>query len=136
MKVLLSAVVVGTCLLSLSGGSGLSARADDAPKRLFSHGVYFKLKDSSPEATKTFLASCKKYLSKHPGTVFYGAGTRDIETKASSVLDKEFDVALVIIFESKEAEEKYQVSDDHKQFIKENLPNMEKVRVFDANVEQ
>jgi hypothetical protein len=133
MKKLAISMVLATSLLSLSG---LNVLADDAPKKLFTHGVYFKLKNNSPEATKAFVASCKKYLSKHPGTVFYAAGTRDNEGKHSEVLAKDFDVALVIIFENKEAEEKYQVSNDHKQFIKENVANMDKVRVYDANVEQ
>jgi hypothetical protein len=136
MKKLLPAVVLGTCFLSLSGGAGLGARVDDSAKKLYSHAVYFKLNDNSAEATKTFLASCKKYLSKHPGTVFYAAGTRDSEAKASSVRDKDFDIALIIVFDSKDAEQKYEVAEDHKQFIKENLANMGKVRVFDAIVEQ
>ena len=40
----------------------------------FAHSVYFSLNDNSDEAKQELVASCKKYLSGHPGTVFFAVG--------------------------------------------------------------
>ncbi len=39
------------------------------------HSVFFLLKDNSPVAIHSLVAACHKYLTNHPGTVFYAAGT-------------------------------------------------------------
>jgi hypothetical protein len=49
------------------------------------------------------------------------------------VNDRDFDVALFIVFESHAAHDAYQVADRHETFIAENAPNWAKVRVFDAD---
>jgi len=46
----------------------------------------------------------------------------------------DFDVALQVVFESREAHDAYQVHSRHLQFIEENKANWERVRVFDADV--
>ena len=131
MKKFALAALVAISLTSVVANRTLS---DDNPKRLYSHDVYFELKDKSPEVKKAFVAACKKYLSKHPGTVFYAAGER--ADRSGNVYDREFDIALHIVFDSKESCDRYAASADHKQFVGENLKHMAKVRVFDANVEQ
>jgi hypothetical protein len=50
------------------------------------------------------------------------------------VNDKEFDVFLIIVFESHETHDAYQVSNRHNQFIAENAIHWAKVRVFDADL--
>jgi hypothetical protein len=121
--------------LILSFGGGVSGHSDDAPSKWMSHQVLFALKDNSAEAKKAFVASCKKYLSKHPGAVFYAAGERAEEIK-SAVNDKEFDIALNLVFKDEAAFAKYRDSEVHKKFVTENINNFAKVRVFDAFVEQ
>ena len=50
--------------------------------------------------------------------------------------DRDFDVALHIVFESKTApHDKYQESDAHQKFIQEAEETWEKVRVFDSYVD-
>ena len=49
--------------------------------------------------------------------------------------DRDFDVALHIVFDSIEAHDAYQDAPSHHQFINENKPNWKVVRVFDADVE-
>jgi hypothetical protein len=109
--------------------------AADASEPLVAHNVFFSLKENSPEARKKLVEACKKYLSKHPGTVSFAAGTLAEEFKRD-VNDRDFDVSLHLIFKNKAAHDKYQEAALHKQFIDENKDNWKKVRVFDSVVEQ
>jgi hypothetical protein len=97
------------------------------------HMVYFTLKDNSPATKAKLVDACKKYLTKHPGEVFFRAGTLGTEFKRA-VNDLKFDVSLHIVFENKEAYDRYEEAPRHKQFIEENKANWEKVRVFDSIV--
>jgi hypothetical protein len=100
---------------------------------MLGHMVYFTLKDKSPAAVEKMLEACRKYLTGHPGTKFFAVGTRVPDlTRPVNLVD--FDVALQMIFDSREAHDAYQVAPRHEQFIEENKANWEKVRVFDANV--
>ena len=101
---------------------------------LLCHNVYFSLKDNSPAAADKLVAACKKYLSKHPGEVFFAAGTR-AEDLNREVNDQGFDVALHIVFKTRADHDKYQDAARHKQFIDENRANWDSVRVFDSALE-
>jgi hypothetical protein len=100
---------------------------------MLGHMVYFTLKDRSPAAVEKMVAACKKYLTGHPGTVFFAAGTL-VPDLNRPVNQLDFDVALQVVFDSREAHDAYQQAPRHVQFIEENKPNWERVRVFDANV--
>jgi hypothetical protein len=106
-----------------------------ATEHLLAHNVYFALKDRSPEATKQLLEACRKYLSGHPGAVFFAVGTLAAELQRP-VNDRDFDVALHIIFQDQAAHDRYQDDARHHQFIAENQANWKKVRVFDSVVAQ
>jgi hypothetical protein len=97
------------------------------------HLVFFTLKDQSPASREALVAACHKYLTDHPGVVHFSAGARG-EAYARPVNDQEFDVALVVVFDSEAAHDQYQTAPRHKQFIAEQSPNWAKVRVFDALV--
>jgi Stress responsive A/B Barrel Domain len=99
------------------------------------HIVYFSLRDNSPVAVQKQLDACKTHLTDHPGTVFFGAGTRTPGLNRE-VNDKDFDVALHVVFKNRAAHDRYQAAPRHLQFIEESKPNWAKVRVFDADVEQ
>ncbi len=99
--------------------------------RGLAHLVFFALKDRSPAAQDALTAACRKYLPDHEGIVHFSAGPRG-HTYQRPVNDQDFDVALVVIFDSEAAHDKYQESASHKQFIAENSANWAKVRVFDA----
>src|SRR5438105_4379311 len=98
------------------------------------HNVYFTLKDNSEPARQKLLAACRKYLTPHPGIVFFGCGTLAAELKRP-VNDRDFDVALHVVFASQAEHDQYQVADLHLKFIEENKPNWQKVRVFDSVAE-
>jgi Stress responsive A/B Barrel Domain len=95
------------------------------------HNVFFSLKDNSPKAKDKLIEACKKYLTKHPGEIYFAAGPIADDFKRE-VNDRDFDVALTIVFEDRKAHDLYQDAARHKQFIDENKDNWKKVRVFDS----
>jgi len=95
--------------------------------------VYFTLNDASDDARSSLVAACHKYLKNHPGVEFFAAGTLTPDLDRP-VNDREFHVALNVVFDSRANHDAYQVADDHLKFIEENKANWAKVRVFDADV--
>jgi hypothetical protein len=102
---------------------------------MLAHNVYFALKDPSAAAAETLVAACKKYLTSHPGIVFFACGTRELAL-SRPVNDLDFNVSLHIVFESKEAHDAYQDAPRHHTFVDENRDGWAKVRVFDSVVEK
>jgi hypothetical protein len=100
---------------------------------MLGHMVYFTLQDRSPAAVEKLVADCRKYLTDHPGTVFFAAGTL-VPDLTRPVNQTDFDVALHVVFESRAAHDAYQAAPRHLQFIAENKTNWARVRVFDADV--
>ena len=100
----------------------------------FGHMVYFTLEDDSPEAVDRLVRSCREHLSGHEGTLLMAVGTLAKEYQRP-VNVRDFHVALQLVFESRAAHDRYQVSPRHQQFIEQNMANWAQVRVFDADVE-
>lgn len=100
---------------------------------MLSHMVYFTLKDSSDAACDALVAEITKYLKDHNGVEFFAAG-RLAASYDRPVNDREFHVALNIVFDTRESHDTYQVAPEHLQFIENNKENWEQVRVFDADV--
>ena len=98
---------------------------------LIGHMVYFKLKDATPANREKLVEACKKYLADHEGVVFFSAGVLADSFKRD-VNDREWDVALHLVFTDKAAHDKYQDHPEHLKFIEENKANWAKVRVFDS----
>lgn len=97
------------------------------------HNVFFTLNDDSQAKKTELVEACHKYLKNHDGVTFFAAGelTPDLERPVN---DREFDVALHVIFESRAAHDAYQTVEDHLTFIAEQKENWKSVRVFDSNV--
>lgn len=95
------------------------------------HNVFFALKDRSPAAVQSLIDACKRYLTDHPGTVFFAAG--GCSDLARAVNDRDYDVALHLAFDSRESHDAYQTAPRHEQFIAEQKHNWAKVRVFDSD---
>ena len=106
-----------------------------ATETLLAHNVFFTLKDRSAAAKQKLVAACKKYLTGHPGTVFFAAGTR-AEALNRDVNDRDFDVSLHLVFTDQAAHDAYQDAPRHNDFIAEQKANWAKVRVFDSIVER
>jgi heme-degrading monooxygenase HmoA len=101
---------------------------------MLAHSVFFTLNDQSEAAVQKMLSACRNYLSSHPGILYFGCGTPNKQL-TRPVNDRDFDVALHIVFDSVEAHDAYQDAPSHHRFISENKANWKLVRVFDADVE-
>lgn len=124
--------VLAASLAALLAGAVLPSAAQGAEPQL-AHAVYFTLKDRSPESRKAFIASCEKYLTGHTGAVSFTIGTIAEDVK-EPVSDREFDVALHVVFENKAKLAEYHKSERHDKFVAENKDKFAKVRVFDSSV--
>jgi len=104
-------------------------------RELLAHNVYFTLKNGTAANRIKLLESIGKHLTGHPGTVFFASGVLE-DSLQRPVNDRNFDVALHIIFATKTDHDAYQVHQRHLQFIEENKADWKQVRVFDSTVEQ
>lgn len=116
--------------------------ADDAGKTaqapaagtVLSHDLYFQLKDNSPESQQKLVDACKKYLSPHPGIVFFAVGT--ISDIKGAFNDRNYDVVCHIVFTDRAALSTYAKTKEHQQFITECSSMFKGLRIFDSMVEQ
>ncbi len=129
MRNVVIAALVGVLASALALEASARIRKEADAK--LAHMVFFGLKDRSQEARNKLIASCEKYLSGHEGSVYFSVGTR-AEDVDEPVSVKDFDVALHVVFASKEGKLKYLKSHRHDQFVEENKALFDKVRVFDS----
>ena len=127
----MTALLVAAATLAAAPADDAKPAAAKAAGPAIGHMVYFKLKDATPEAREKLVAACDKYLADHAGTLFYSAGPISDELK-SPVGDRDWDVALHLVFENKAAHDAYDAHPQHKKFIEENKDAWAKVRVFDS----
>jgi hypothetical protein len=119
-------------LLAMTLSAVLSVRGVAAEPQL-GHMVYFTLKQSTDEGREKLAAACHKYLSGHEGTVYFSVGVLAQDLKRE-VNDRDFDVALHMVFANRTAHNVYQTSPRHLKFIEEYQTLWNKVRVFDAYI--
>ncbi|MCY2979397.1 MAG: Dabb family protein [Planctomycetota bacterium] len=98
-----------------------------------SHMVYFTLNDDSEAKVLELVEACKHYLDNHPGLVHFSVGTLNKEL-ARPVNDRGYQVAINVIFDSRESHDLYQVAPRHLQFIAEQKYNWKQARVFDSDL--
>lgn len=104
--------------------------SDASTQQTLVHNVFFTLKEGTPANIQKLTDACFKYLKNHPGVVYFGAGPLVAELQRP-VNDRDFHVALLVVFKSKQDHDTYQTAPDHLKFIEENKPTWDKVRVFD-----
>ena len=102
---------------------------------MLAHNVFFTLADNSPASRDKLIAGCKKYLTDHPGTVFFACGGLAEELNRE-VNDRDFDVALHIVFADSGSQDHYQDSPRHHEFIADCKQLWKRVRVFDSIVDR
>ena len=122
-----------TALAALAAPLALGA-APSAAKAgpQLAHMVFFSLKERTEEGRKTFVALCDKYLSGHPGVAYFSVGTIAEDAIEPGVGVRDFDVALHLVFDDKEAKETYLKSTRHDGFVAEIKPLVGQVRVYDS----
>ena len=104
--------------------------ADQTQNQMLVHNVFFTLKEGTPQNIQKLIDACFHYLKDHPGVVYFGAGPLVAELERP-VNDRDFHVALCVVFRSKQDHDVYQTAPAHLKFIEENKPTWDKVRVFD-----
>ncbi len=124
-----------TAIGALALGLGLGTRvgSTEPAEPQIGHMVFFTLKDDSPAAREKLVAACKQYLDGHDGTAYYSAGAI-AEEFDREVNDRDFDVALHLVFKDRAAHDRYQEHPRHLKFIEENSSTWDKVRVFDSKI--
>jgi hypothetical protein len=133
MKRMFAGLVAAGLAVGIAFAPGFSAEEKKAGPQI-GHMVFFQLKEGTPENRKKLVDACKKYLAGHPGTVYFSAGVLADGFKRE-VNDRDWDVALHLVFKDKAAHDVYQDAPKHLQFIEENKAGWKKVRVFDSEVE-
>lgn len=126
-----SLLAAGFAVILTVSATQPSLAANEGKSMLLVHNVYFSLKESNDANRKKLVAACDKYLSDHPGTVFYAAGT--VSDLDRSVNDRDWDVGLHVIFKDRASHDAYQDAPKHLKFIEENKDAWAKVRVFDTD---
>ena len=101
---------------------------------MLSHAVYFTLKNRSPQAAADLVAACQSHLAGHPGTLLFAAGPCSHYDR--QVNDRDYDVALVIVFASHAAHDAYQQAPRHQAFIAAHATSWARVRIFDSDLAQ
>jgi len=97
------------------------------------HMVFFTLAERNAANQQKLVDACEKYLGDHEGTVYFSVGTLAEDFKRD-VNDRDFDVALHLVFKDKAAHDKYQTHERHLKFIEENKALWSKARVFDSYI--
>lgn len=97
----------------------------------FFHHVYFYPRENAqPDDADRIEALCRKYLAGIPGVLKMSLG-RPAGTDRP-VVDNDYILALLLDFESADAERAYQVHPDHTAFGQESRPYWSHVRVYDT----
>ena len=97
---------------------------------MFSHVVIFWTDPNKPRATEELIAGAEKYLKPIPGVVNFHIGR--MASSKRPVVDQSYQVALNIIFPTKQAQDDYQVHPMHVEFVEKCFkPNCAKVVVYD-----
>lgn len=124
-----AATIASLALLAPQAPTAPAAKAGP----MVGHMVYFTLKDRTPAGREKLATSCTKHLEDLDGVVFFAAGTLPEDGFAEVGLnDREWDVALQVVFTSKAAHDAYQKHEKHTKFVDENKATWAKVRVFDS----
>ena len=97
---------------------------------MFSHIVIFWTDPAQPDAADKLIAGANKHLRPIPGIQQYHIGR--MSPGLRPVVDQSYQVALNLIFTSKQAEQEYQTHPQHVEFVTNFVkPLVKKVVVYD-----
>lgn len=98
------------------------------------HMVFFTLQDRGAEGREKLVALCHKYLSGHEHVAYFSVGTIAEDVVEPGVSVRDFDVALHLVFDDKEAKDVYLKSKRHDEFVASLKGLVSKARVFDSYI--
>ena len=98
----------------------------------FSHVVIFWTDPANPKAADELVAGAEKYLRPIPGVLHFRISVARLATSARPVVDQTYQVALNLVFPSKQAQDEYQTHPMHVEFVEKVFkPRCKKVVVYD-----
>ena len=97
------------------------------------HIVFFTLAESNEANRAKLITGCKKHLQDHDGVVHFSVGVNAPEYNRD-VNDRDYDVALHLVFATAKDQDAYQTHPRHLKFVQECKPLWKKVRVFDSTL--
>jgi hypothetical protein len=99
-------------------------------RAMFSHVVIFWTDPNNPKAVDELLAGAEKYLKPIPGVRHFHIGR--MMGSHRPVVDQSYQVALNLVFDTKQQQDEYQVHPLHIEFVEKAFkPNCVKVVVYD-----
>jgi Stress responsive A/B Barrel Domain len=113
--------------------SSVSEAAADKSAPL-AHIVFFTLAESNDANRAKLVEACKKYLGSREGVVYFGVGVRAPQYDRA-VNDRDYDVALHLVFATARDQNAYQTHPQHLKFVEECKGLWKQVRVFDSRLE-
>jgi len=133
--ILAVALAVAAAAFHFTPGDPAVMAADSAKsaEKPLAHIVFFTLAEPNDANREKLVAGCKKYLDKHENVVHFSVGT--LSDYKREVNDRDYDVALHLVFANTAAHDVYQDHPRHQEFIKECKGLWKKVRVFDSVVQ-
>ena len=97
---------------------------------MFSHVVIFWTDPGNPKAADELIAGAEQYLRRIPGIVHFHVGR--MAPSARPVVDQTYQVGLNVVFESKQAQDDYQLHPMHIEFVEKVFRRVSKrVVVYD-----
>jgi hypothetical protein len=97
---------------------------------MFSHIVIFWTDSNIEEAPAKLLAGINQYLKPIPGSIFFHAGL--MVSSPRSLVEQSYQIALNIVFQTKEEQDAYQTHPLHLEFLEKAFkPLCKKVVVYD-----
>lgn len=97
---------------------------------MFSHVVIFWTDPQKPSAADELIAGAEKYLRPIPGVLHFHVGR--MAKSQRPVVDQSYQVALNIVFPSKQAQDDYQVHPMHIDFVEKVFKRVcQRVVVYD-----
>ena len=96
---------------------------------MFSHVVIFWTDPANPQAPDALVAGAKQHLAPIPGVLHFHIGK--MVGSHRPVVDQTYQVALNLVFPSKQAQDDYQVHPEHLKFIEHCKQLWTKVTVYD-----
>ena len=97
---------------------------------MFSHVVIFWTDPAKPNAADELVAGAKQYLNKQPGILHFHVGK--MAQSHRPVVDQTYQVALNLVFDSKQSQDSYQDHPMHNEYIEKVFKsNCTRVVVYD-----
>ena len=97
---------------------------------MFSHIVIFWTKPENPRAVDELIAGAERYLKPIPGILLFHVGK--MISSPRPVVEQSYQVALNVVFATRQVREAYRAHPLHKEFEEEVLKkNYEKCLVYD-----